>query len=72
MRRVLLAPAGIPKDRLDKLRTAMAELQKDKTYLSLIKAIGETHDFIDGATYDKMRPKQRMEYKKLVESLAGK
>jgi tripartite-type tricarboxylate transporter receptor subunit TctC len=72
MRRILLAPAGIPKDRLAKLRKAMADMQKDKTYKSLVKAIGETTDFIDGATYDKMRPQQSMAYKKLVESLAGK
>jgi tripartite-type tricarboxylate transporter receptor subunit TctC len=72
MRRILLTPAGIPKDRLAKLRKAMADMQKDKTYKSLVKAIGETTDFIDGATYDKMRPQQSMAYKKLVESLAGK
>ncbi|MEK9723456.1 MAG: tripartite tricarboxylate transporter substrate binding protein [Rhodospirillaceae bacterium] len=72
MRRILLAPAGIPEDRLMRLRKAMIELQKDKTYISLIKAIGETTDYIDGADYDKMRPKQSAEYAKLVKSLAGK
>jgi tripartite-type tricarboxylate transporter receptor subunit TctC len=72
MRRILLAPKGVPEDRLAKLRTAMAEMQKDKTYLSLINAIGETNDFIDGTAYDNMRPAQSMAYKKLVEGLAGK
>jgi tripartite-type tricarboxylate transporter receptor subunit TctC len=72
MRRILLAPTGIPEDRLMKLRSAMKAIQDDKTYKRLVSAIGETTDYIDGARYDKMRPQQSAAYKDLVASLAGK
>lgn len=72
MRRVIMAPKGIPADRLAKLRTALAGVQGDRTYKSLIKALGETTDFIDGAKYDTMRPGQSEGFKMLVKSLAGK
>jgi tripartite-type tricarboxylate transporter receptor subunit TctC len=72
MRRILMAPRGIPADRLAKLRKAMKDIQGFKTYKRLIKAIGEITDHIDGAEYEKMRPKQSKAYKELVKSLAGK
>ena len=72
MRRILMAPRGIPADRLAKLRKAMADIQKFKTYKRLIKAIGEITDFIPGEDYEKMRPLQGVAYKELVKSLAGK
>jgi len=71
MRRVIMAPAGIPEDRLMKLRGAVAELQKNKTYLRLIKAIGENTSYIDGAEYAPLRPEQSEKYKMLVKELAG-
>lgn len=72
MHRVLMAPAGIPEDRLKKLRAAMQEMQKDKTYQRLIKAIGETTDYVDGADYEKMRPKQSDAYAAMVKGLMKK
>jgi len=72
MRRILMAPRGIPADRLAKLRKAMKDIQGFKTYKRLIKAIGEITDFIPGEEYEKMRPKQSVAYKELVKSLAGK
>ena len=71
MRRVIMAPAGIPEDRLMKLRGAVAELQNNKTYLRLIKAIGENTSYIDGAEYAPLRPEQSEKYKILVKELAG-
>jgi tripartite-type tricarboxylate transporter receptor subunit TctC len=71
MRRVVLAPSGIPEDRLNKLRGAIAALQKDKTYKSLIKAIGENMAYVDGPEYEKLRPQQSEQYRELVKKLAG-
>ncbi|MDH5748205.1 MAG: hypothetical protein OEY85_02735, partial [Rhodospirillales bacterium] len=72
MTRVLMAPRKIPVDRLNKLRAAMKELQNDKTYKNLIKIIGEQTNYIDGADYEALRPKQSAAFAKLVKSLAGK
>lgn len=72
MRRILMAPRGIPADRLAKLRKAMTDIQGFKTYKRLIKAIGEITDYIPGEEYEKMRPMQSKAYKDLVKSLAGK
>jgi len=71
MRRVILAPSGVPEERLAKLREAVGKLQSDKTYQSLIKAIGENTAYIDGPEYEKLRRRQSEEYSKLVKELAG-
>ena len=71
MDRIIEAPAGTPKPILDKLRTALKEMQKDKTYLGLIKQIGETTDFEDGPAYDAERPARSKAFGKLVKSLAA-
>ncbi len=72
MRRVLMAPKGIPADRLQKLRAALAKVNNDKTYKGLIKRIGENRAYIDGPEYEMLRPKQSATYKGLVRSLAKK
>ena len=72
MHRVLMAPSGIPEDRLAKLRDAMTKLQGHKTYQRLIKAIGETTDYVPGPEYETMRPKQSESFKQMVNALAGK
>lgn len=71
MRRIIMAPRGIPEDRLNKLQDALLQLQDDKTYKRLIKAIGEYTNFINGPEYEKLRPIQKEKYKELVESLAS-
>ena len=38
----------------------------------LIKAIGETTDYVNGPEYETMRPKQSDAYKAMVKALAGK
>ncbi len=72
MHRVIQAPRGIPADRLAKLRTALKKMQADKTYKRLIKAIGETTDYVDGAAYEKQRPAQSAAYKTMVQGLIKK
>jgi hypothetical protein len=34
--------------------------------------IGENMEFLDGPEYDKMRPKNQAEYRKLVKKISGK
>ncbi len=72
MHRVLMAPRGIPEDRMAKLREALQKMQNDKTYQNLIKAIGETTDYVDGADYEKMRPMQSKAYSEMVKGLTKK
>ena len=71
MERIFMAPAGIPKDRLETLRNAFAELMDNKSFQSFIKNIGETVDFESGADYDKERPTRIKEYKALIEKVGG-
>jgi tripartite-type tricarboxylate transporter receptor subunit TctC len=70
MRRIIMAPSGIPADRLAKIQDALVELQGDKTYQRLIKAIGENLNFINGPDYEKLRPQQKETYRELIQSLA--
>lgn len=72
MRRILMAPRAIPKDRLKKLQDALAKVNSNKTYQVLIKRIGENTEYIDGPEYEILRPQQSATYKQLVQSLAGK
>ncbi len=72
MHRVLMAPRGIPKDRLEKLRNALTKLQGHKTYKRLIKAIGENTDYVNGPEYEKQRPAQSKAYQAMIKTLTGK
>jgi len=70
MARIIMAPRGIPEDRLKMLQDALMKVNEDKTYKGLIKRIGENQAFINGPDYEMMRPKQSETYKELVKSLA--
>ena len=72
MHRVIMAPRGIPADRLAKLRGALLKVQGFKTYKRLIKAIGETTDYVDGPDYEKQRPLQSKAYKAMIAGLKKK
>ncbi len=72
MQRVVLAPAGIPKDRLAKLREAFAKMSHDKTYMTLLKKLDENDEFMSGDQYEKMRMEQDKEYGVLVKELTKK
>ncbi len=69
MQRIVLAPAGIPADRLAKLREAFAKLAKDKTYKTLLNKLGENDNFMNGPQYEKLRMKQDKSYAALVKEL---
>ncbi len=70
MRRIIMAPRGIPEDRLKTIRDSLVKMQDDKTYKKLIEAIGENLNFIKGPDYEKLRAEQSAAYKELVSSLA--
>ncbi|MCP5087237.1 MAG: tripartite tricarboxylate transporter substrate binding protein [Rhodobacteraceae bacterium] len=70
MRRIIMAPRGIPADRLSKIQDALVAMQDDKTYKRLIKAIGENLNFVNGPEYEALRPGQSKAFKELIESLA--
>lgn len=69
MQRIVMAPAGIPAERMAKLRKAFQDLKGDKTFGRLMGRLGEDTNIIDGPDYEKIRRAQAEEYKALVESL---
>tara|TARA_R110002124_G_scaffold77533_9_gene207647 strand:+ start:495 stop:1445 length:951 start_codon:yes stop_codon:yes gene_type:complete len=71
MNRVVLAPAGIPEDRLAILRDAFEQLNEDRTYLRLLDRLGENSDMMGGAEYNEVRLRQAEQYRALVESFGG-
>ena len=71
MHRIVMAPRGVPADRLAKLRMAFQELSKDKTYMRLLGRLAEDNNLMDGGDYEKLRDGQSKAYKTLVESMTG-
>ncbi|MDF1777000.1 MAG: tripartite tricarboxylate transporter substrate binding protein [Rhizobiaceae bacterium] len=71
MHRVVLAPKGIPQDRLDVLRAAFLKLNEDKTYQRLMSRLGENIDYMSGDDYEKLRADQAEAYKSLVAKITG-
>lgn len=70
MHRVVLAPAGVPEDRLNVLREAFAKLPENETYQTLMTKLGENTAHMDGAEYEELRQQQDKQYEALVENLA--
>lgn len=68
MHRPVLAPAGIPEDRLAILRQAFAELSEDPTFITLMERLGENTSMIAGDVYDQMRLEQAVAYDALIRS----
>jgi tripartite-type tricarboxylate transporter receptor subunit TctC len=71
MERIFMAPAGIPEDRVEKLRAAFAELIDNPSFQAFIKNIGEKVDFESGAEYDEKRPDRLEEYRMLIEKVGS-
>lgn len=69
MQRIVMAPTGVPEDRLAILRKAFQDLRDDKTFKRLMARLGEDTNVIDGPEYEKIRAEQAKNYKELVESL---
>ncbi|WP_114965516.1 tripartite tricarboxylate transporter substrate binding protein [Alkalilacustris brevis] len=68
MHRSVLAPAGVPEDRMQILRDAFAGLNDDGTYNALMGRLGENTLHVDGPEYDAMRRNQAQRYQELVAS----
>lgn len=71
MDRIVMAPAGTPQDRIDKLQAAFVKLYEDKTFKRLIKQLGENTNYMTGPDYEKVRMQQTKEYADLVKTLTG-
>jgi tripartite-type tricarboxylate transporter receptor subunit TctC len=72
VRFIVLGLRNTPADRVQKLRKAFSDVQKDKTYVKLMKRIGSSPDYIGGDAYERdIRPKQKAFFKKLVNELTG-
>jgi len=71
MERIFMAPAGVPEERLEKLRSAFAELLENKSFQRFINSIGEKLDFQGGAEYDEKRAARLEEYKELITTVGG-
>ncbi|NQV99760.1 MAG: tripartite tricarboxylate transporter substrate binding protein [Rhodospirillales bacterium] len=72
MNRVVLAPKGMPADRMKKLRDAFTAMQKDKTYGSMMKKLGENTELMQGPEYEGERMEQSKNYEKLVKAITSK
>jgi tripartite-type tricarboxylate transporter receptor subunit TctC len=72
MDRIFMAPAGIPADRLEKLRKAFDELNKKPSYLAFLKSIGEKADYMSGAEYDDYRLKRMKQMAELIKEVGSK
>jgi len=71
MERIFMAPAGVPEDRLEKLRNAFAELIENKSFQSFINNIGEKVVFQSGSDYEAKRPDRIEEYRMLIETVGS-
>ena len=69
--RIIMAPTGVPEDRLAILRQAFARLQTDESYLAAMRRLGENTEYMDGADYEAVRIEQSREYRELVQAIAG-
>lgn len=72
MHRIVMAPAGVPRDRMEILWAAFEKLDKDKTYNRMMKRLDENTDLMLGPEYDKLRPIQKEQYKQLVKKITGR
>jgi tripartite-type tricarboxylate transporter receptor subunit TctC len=72
MDRIFMAPAGVPADRLDKLRKGFDELVKNKSFLAFIKSIGEKVDYMSGAEYDVYRERRIKQMAELIKEIGAK
>jgi tripartite-type tricarboxylate transporter receptor subunit TctC len=72
MDRIFMAPAGVPADRLEKLRKAFDKLDKKPAYLAFLKSIGEKTDYMSGAEYDEYRLRRMQQMADLIKEVGGK
>jgi len=69
--RIVLAPRGIPEDRLTVLRQAFNQLQSNEDYQAAMQQLGENTEYMDGDAYEAERLNQSSEFRELVQAIAG-
>ncbi len=72
MDRIFMAPAGIPADRLEKLRKAFDQLNKTPAFKAFLTSIGEKVDYMSGADYDVYRAKRINQFADLIKEIGAK
>jgi tripartite-type tricarboxylate transporter receptor subunit TctC len=72
MDRIFMAPAGIPADRLAKLRKAFDEMVKKPELAKFLNSIGEKVDYMNGADYDAYRAKRIKQMADLIKEIGSK
>jgi tripartite-type tricarboxylate transporter receptor subunit TctC len=69
MNRIVLAPKGVPADRIKKIQDAFVALQDDKTFNRMMKRLGENTELMMGSDYESVRMDQSKEYEALVKAI---
>ena len=72
MDRIFMAPAGLPPDRLKKLRAAFDELVQQQAVKDYIANLGDEIKYMDGADYDALRPAKYKTFTLLIKEMTGK
>ncbi|HSG64818.1 MAG TPA: tripartite tricarboxylate transporter substrate binding protein [Gammaproteobacteria bacterium] len=70
MHRVVMAPRTIAADRLERLRKAFADLQRDPDYQAAMAQMGENTEYMDGPEYEAERIALGHEYAELAQAIA--
>jgi len=70
MHRVVMAPRAIATDRLERLRKAFADLQRDPDYQAAMAQMGENTEYMDGTAYEAERIALSNEYAELAQAIA--
>ena len=68
--RIVLAPRGIPEDRLVILRKAFGQLQANEDYQFAMRQLGENTAYLDGAEYEGDRIESSLEFRNFVKAIA--
>ena len=63
--RGVLVKKGTPPDRVEKLRTAFADMSKDQGFATLLGRIGSTLNFLPGSEFEELLAKEREALKSL-------
>jgi len=72
MDRIIMAPRKMKEDNIKILRDAFRKLYDDKTFKNLMGKIGENMLYMDGPDYEKLRARQKEQYRELVKKITGK
>jgi tripartite-type tricarboxylate transporter receptor subunit TctC len=72
MDRIFMAPAGMPPDRLNKLRSAFDQLVEQQAVKDYIKNLGDEIKYLNGAGYDVLRPAKYQTFTVLIKTMTAK